>query len=423
MSAKRRTTVSVLFVIAYLFFILLADYPFIARMINDARQGRVAADYREEMSSREPTEIEKAMASARDYNNRLRLSYSALRESIEGGTKGMPLSDRYWKELKTSGQDVMCTIRIPSIDVELPVYHGTGEEILQIGAGHLKGTSLPVGGKSTHCCISAHRGLVDKTMFTDIDLLKKGDRIYIDVLDTTLEYRVIGKRTVTPDDVRALQLQEGKDLLTLVTCTPYGLNTHRLYVHAKRYVPYLVVEDTGESLRGLPWLAENWWRIATVVLLSAMFITLGIYRDATAEKKKTRKQKILIAIPQVLVVLIAGLILFENPVREHVVSVIRHARNTETETESEELLPKETESEVSLEYYIDSSGRVYTRGGEDETGADIPENGVSVTETVNGEGVSANMDGNEKPAENSAVENGAGGTEDTETETLKTGFW
>ena len=375
MSRKRRTTISILFVIAYLFFILLADYPFIARMINDARQGRVAADYRREMSSREPTEIEKAMASARDYNNRLRLSYSALRESIEGGTKGMPLSDRYWKELKTSGQDVMCTIRIPSIDVTLPVYHGTGDEILQIGAGHLKGTSLPVGGKSTHCCISAHRGLVDKTMFTDIDLLKKGDRIYIDVLDTTLEYRVIGKQTVLPDDVRALQLREGKDLLTLVTCTPYGINTHRLYVHAKRYVPYLVVEDTGQSLRGLPWLAENWWRIATVVLLSAMFITLGIFLDATSERKKTRKQKILIAIPQALVVITAALILFENPVRESVVSLIRHTEDSRDETESEILIPSETESEVSMRYYIDATGRVYSKGG-DETETEAKTSGT-----------------------------------------------
>lgn len=384
MSRKRRRTISVLFVIAYVFFILLADYPFIARMINDAKQGRVAADYRKEMSSREPTEIEKAMASARDYNNRLRLSYSALRESIEGGTKGMPLSDRYWKELKTSGQDIMCTIRIPSIDVELPVYHGTGEEILQIGAGHLKGTSLPIGGKSTHCCISAHRGLVDKTMFTDIDLLKKGDRIYIDVLDTTLEYRVIGKRTVTPDDVRALQLQEGKDLLTLVTCTPYGLNTHRLYVHAKRYVPYLVVEDTGESLRGLPWLAENWWRIATLVLLSAMFITLGIFLDATAEEKKTRKQKILIALPQALTVIIVALILFDNPVKERVVSMIRHNDRMESETESEEPLSSETESEASLDYYIDASGRVYTQGGGNGTKADTAGTGAE-TEAENTE--------------------------------------
>lgn len=390
MNRKRRTTVSILFVAAYLFFILLADYPFIARMINDAKQGNIVLDYRKDMLSREPTEVEKAMASARDYNNRLRLSYSALRENIEGGTKGMPLSDRYWRELKTSGQDIMCTVRIPAIGVSLPVYHGTGDEVLQLGAGHLKGTSLPVGGKSTHCCISAHRGLVDKTMFTDIDLLKKGDRIYMDVLDTTLEYRVTGKQTVLPDNVKALQLQEGKDLLTLVTCTPYGINTHRLYVHAKRYVPYLVVEDTGESLKGLPWLAENWWRIATVALLCAMFATLRIYLDATAETKKTWKRKLPSVIPEALLVTAVALALFENPLRERIVSMVRGEEETE-ETEFEEILPSETESEVPLEYYIDASGRVYTKGGRAEAGteaetgnaAGIPGRVSAETETEN----------------------------------------
>ncbi|WEV74666.1 class C sortase [Bifidobacterium sp. ESL0798] len=139
----------------------------------------------------------------------------------------------YQLMLKTTN-GVMGTIRIPKISVKLPIYHGTSKAILQVGVGHLYGTSLPVGGKSTNSVLTGHRGLVGAELFTRLDELKKGDIIYIQTLNRTMGYRVIGIHVVNPDDVHLYKVVPGQDLVTLMTCTPYGVNTQRLVVTARR---------------------------------------------------------------------------------------------------------------------------------------------------------------------------------------------
>ncbi len=157
-----------------------------------------------------------------------------MKELLKDGT-GM--EEEYASLLDLNGNGVMGSVEIPKIDINLPIYHGTTEEVLQLGAGHLEGTSLPIGGADTHASISAHRGLPMKKMFTNLDQLEAGDVFYLHVLGETLAYQVEQTETVLPDQVDALAIVPGEDRVTLITCTPYGINTHRIYVHGVR-VPY-----------------------------------------------------------------------------------------------------------------------------------------------------------------------------------------
>lgn len=266
-----------IFTVFFLVCIGLIDYPYVARYINDKIQGNVVTDYDSSVSS--ATNVERLLEDARNYN-----------KSLFSGVLGDPFSvdneedDTYKSMLSVDSSGVMGTIEIPSISVKLPIYHGTSEDTLQKGAGHLFGSSLPVGGKGTHSCISAHRGLPDKKMFTNLDLLKKGDIFYIHVLNKTLEYKIYKIETVLPTNVEPLQIQEGKDLVTLITCTPYGVNSHRLYVHGKRVLTSKasvdeasVTSDENNQLTLKAWLVMYWWIPVTILLLELLlFIVLAI---------------------------------------------------------------------------------------------------------------------------------------------------
>ena len=144
-----------------------------------------------------------------------------------------PITDGEYTEL-LAFEDVMANIEIPAINVNLPIYHGTKEETLLIGVGHLENTSLPLGGESTHAVLSAHCGLPSARLFTDLDLLNEGNIFRIYVLDEILTYQIYKKEVVEPENTSSLIIQEGEDLVTLITCTPYGKNTHRLLVHGRR---------------------------------------------------------------------------------------------------------------------------------------------------------------------------------------------
>ena len=147
------------------------------------------------------------------------------------------IDKRYQSLLDTNGAGMIGYIRIPKIDVELPIYHGTEERVLQSGVGHFEGTSLPVGGESTHSVLTGHRGLPSKILFTDLDKLVEGDVFYIKILGETFAYQVDQILTVLPEDTKALSIEPGKDYVTLVTCTPYAVNTHRFLVRGVR-IPY-----------------------------------------------------------------------------------------------------------------------------------------------------------------------------------------
>ena len=252
--------------LAFLCCLGIMDYPFISRLYNERVQGAVAVSYDQMSKSLEDTERDQMMEAARAYNAGLAAREPAgLQDAFQDTVTG---TTEYEQLLNADEDGVMAVVEIPSIDVSLPVYHGTSEAVLQKGAGHLEGSSLPVGGESTHTCLSAHRGLPDKKLFTNLDLLKKGDIFYIRVLGETLVYEIYEIETVTPDQTQSLDIQQGRDLATLITCTPYGINTHRLYVHGMRidYQEEVEQQQKQEAIRKNFW-SLYWWIPVTILLL------------------------------------------------------------------------------------------------------------------------------------------------------------
>ena len=201
--------------------------------------------------------------------------------------------EAYMACLNINDDEVMGIVEIPKIDVELPIYHTTDEDVLQIGAGHLEGSSLPVGGESTHAVISAHRGLPSATLFTDLDQLVEGDHFLLHILDDTLCYEVDQITVVEPDQTESLSVVEGEDLVTLLTCTPYGVNTHRLLVRGHRvpYVPEEVADEASDSLFGNS-LHTNYifWVIVGLAVTGA-FVGILISRDRYLQKHPERRRK------------------------------------------------------------------------------------------------------------------------------------
>lgn len=204
-------------------------YPTVSDYVNSLHQAEVVENYSDEVKSMEQEKLEQELARARDYNANL-----ARTIVIDPFTETLDeeLTKAYLEIANVGGQ--MGVIKIPRINVELPIYHGTGADVLQKGVGHLKNTSLPVGGEGTHAVLSGHRGLPSAKLFTDLDELEKGDRFYIEVLGETLAYEVDQILVVEPDQTESLQMVDGEDYVTLVTCTPYAVNSHRLLVRGTR---------------------------------------------------------------------------------------------------------------------------------------------------------------------------------------------
>ena len=215
-----------------LFLILLAGlslllYPSVSNYWNSLHQTRAIATYAEEVANLNQDQYDEIWAAAESYN-------ASLADRVNAYQLSDAQKEEYQQLLNVSGLGVMGYIEIPSIDCSLPIYHGTEESVLQIAVGHLEWTSLPVGGESTHCVLSGHRGLPSAKLFTNLDKLREGDTFLLRVLDETLTYEVDQILIVEPQDTAALEIVEGQDYCTLVTCTPYGINTHRLLVRGHR---------------------------------------------------------------------------------------------------------------------------------------------------------------------------------------------
>ena len=215
-----------------LLFILLVGvgliaYPTFADWWNSFHQSRAVASYAEAVADMNAEEYEKIIRKAEKYNKKL--AESGMIWNLDEEQQ-----KEYEEQLNIGTSGIMGYLDIPKINVMLPIYHGIDEAVLQVAIGHIPGTSLPVGGKGSHCVISGHRGLPSARLFTDIDKLVEGDTFTITVLNQTLTYEVDQIRTVEPTDLSDLQIEKGKDYLTLVTCTPYGINTHRLLVRGHR---------------------------------------------------------------------------------------------------------------------------------------------------------------------------------------------
>ena len=222
---KHLTTILLILIFLVGFGLLL--YPTFSDWWNTFHQSRAVVSYIGSVTDLDNEEYDEMLEEAREYNARLartRTEYTLTDEQLE----------EYNSVLNVSGTGIMGYVDIPSIRVTLPIYHGTDEAVLQTAVGHIESTSLPVGGANTHCVISGHRGLPSARLFTDIDRLTVGDIFTLNVLDEVLTYEVEQILIVEPYDLSGLQIIPGRDLVTLVTCTPYGINTHRLLVRGHR---------------------------------------------------------------------------------------------------------------------------------------------------------------------------------------------
>ncbi len=252
-------------------------YPSIANYVNELHGSKAISDYSASVSNLNQEQYEKMIQDAHDYNL-----------SLYQRTNAYLLDDEqklaYQELLNLGGNGIMGYTEIPSIAVSLPVYHGTDDAVLQTAVGHLEWTSLPVGGVNTHCVLSGHRGLPSAKLFTNLDKLVEGDIFLLRILNEVLTYEVDQILTVLPEDSSALQIEEGMDYCTLVTCTPYGINSHRLLVRGHRIEnteAAVAVHITGEALQIEPLIVAS--AIGVPMLLLLMIIVL-----LSGGKKKKR---------------------------------------------------------------------------------------------------------------------------------------
>ena len=217
-------------------------YPAVSNYFHQRNQVGVIDEYRRQVEKMSQEEIDALMSDAREYN-------ALLAERAINGSTLIASSDLEYENLLNISDDVMAYITIPVCDIRLPIRHGCGEDVLQKSAGHIPESSLPIGGENTHAVITAHRGLPSAKLFTNIDSLKEGDLFFIHGVDETLAYKVDQIKVVLPDDISYLQITPGKDYVTLVTCTPYGINTHRLIVRGERteYIQEVEEEQVADA--------------------------------------------------------------------------------------------------------------------------------------------------------------------------------
>ena len=260
-------------------------YPIISNKFNSLNYQRVIGNYSNTVE--EITKQEEMLNTAKNYNSSL--IGTDITDAFTDPNRTS--SSEYLAILNVDNNGMIGYISIPKIDVRIPIYHGTSSDILQKGVGHLEGSSLPIGGESTHAILSAHRGLPSSRLFTDLDQLKEGDIFYIYVLDEVLAYKVDQILVTEPEETEALKIVEGKDYVTLVTCTPYAVNTHRLLVRGER-VEYdqNTIEDTSKDL------SLNTADIILYVslIIAILLIIILIIISINYKKKKKLNIKIII---------------------------------------------------------------------------------------------------------------------------------
>lgn len=272
---------SIILILIFLVGLSVMLYPTVSDYINQKNQSRAVASYSEEVENLSDVDYQAYFDAADDYNRRLAETPDAFYrpEQVSG----------YTDTLDVSGTGIMGYITISKIGVELPVYHGTSDGVLQVAAGHLEGSSLPVGGAGTHAVISAHRGLPSAKLFTNLDELEAGDTFTITVLDRVLTYEVDQISIVLPTETDLLQPVEGKDYVTLMTCTPYGINTHRLLVRGKRIENaenQKHIRVTADALRIEPIIVAP--ALAVPMLLVMLVVMLAVPR---LRKRKNQREE------------------------------------------------------------------------------------------------------------------------------------
>ena len=286
----------VLGILAFLLALLITLYPVISNYVNERYASEIHTAYEEIIQQADNSDLLEAKKQAIAYN-----------EAITPGTAGEAYSQAaltdasrdYESQLNIAGDGTMGYVEIPKISVNLPIYHGTGNDSLERGVGHLLGSSLPVGGESTHAILTGHSGMATQKMFTDLEQLAVGDVFYLHILDETLAYQVDSIKTVLPYDTSLLGITSGRDYCTLVTCTPYGVNTHRLLVRGTR-IAYeeaeVIVEETAQEEQPQSRWEERYLLglllgvLAVLILFLAAVIFMWIRKKYIARRKSAWRE-------------------------------------------------------------------------------------------------------------------------------------
>ena len=288
---KRRQILSILAaVVVFLLALGLMLYPIISNRINAKYASEIQTSYEAVLEDTDNSELLAAMEAAIRYNETI--TPGATDTDSYSQEALLAASQDYENLLNIAGDGIMAYVQIPKIDVQLPVYHGTNNDSLDRGIGHLLGSSLPVGGESTHTILTAHSGMASQKMFSDLPQLEIGDIFYLKVLGETLAYQVDQINTVLPHDTTYLGIEQGEDLCTLVTCTPFGVNTHRLLVRGER-IPYeeaeIIEETTQEVIVESTWEQHYLKGIAigfgVVIILAIAGCVVWLIRRRCCEKQ------------------------------------------------------------------------------------------------------------------------------------------
>ena len=280
---KKRLTWLIL-ILASLIGLLMVLYPTLADVWNARHASHSIASYIETVGDTDDTVYAEAMLAAQSFNERLR--------EVKNFKLSDEMAEEYHNLLNLNGLGIMAYIEIPKIKVSLPIYHGTSNEVLQIAVGHLDWSSLPIGGASSHAAVSGHRGLASARLFTDLPKLEKGDVFYVRVLNELLTYEVDQIKTVKPDEGDDLKIEEGKDYFTLITCTPYGINTHRLLVRGHRISnteEARKVYVSSEAVRIEPLVVMPIIAAPIISLLVLLVFIITDLRDSRDPKKQKPK--------------------------------------------------------------------------------------------------------------------------------------
>lgn len=272
-----RRIISIFAVIVLLAGLSLLLYPTVSNYFQTVKHRRAIFNYLSTVETLSDEDYIEILNAAKEYNARLAKQPLSI----------MGLTDEQYAEyeslLDITGTGLMGYINIPKADVNLPIYHGTSETVLQVGVGHLEGSSLPIGGESVHSMLSGHRGLPSAKLFTNLDKLEEGDRFTLHVLNEFYTYEVYKIDVVDPYELQSLKIENGKDHCTLITCTPYGVNTHRLLVHGKRV--YIPVEDEKMSIQSGARAVDT---IYVIVVVEVPVLILSVVISASSYRRRLR---------------------------------------------------------------------------------------------------------------------------------------
>ena len=290
----KRKISGILFGLMFLLGFAILIYPTVSNQWNTYRQNQLISSYEELIGKMAEEDFTKEWEKANAFNDTI------IHNNIFGDVFGENGDDikntEYWQILNVGNDGVMGYVSIPKINVKLSIYHGTADDVLQTGIGHLNGTKLPIGGESTHSVLAAHRGLPSARLFTDIDQLERGDMFYVHVLDETLAYQVDQILDMVDKDdsetlQKALQIEEGQDYVTLFTCTPYGVNSHRLLVRGTR-VPYNGEEEIeSTAAESMLKSIQNYYMIYLILGLSVTLLVILLMKFLIKPRKKKHKKE------------------------------------------------------------------------------------------------------------------------------------